>query len=191
MKANKYNDALEELIEVEELEKTLYGETSTQLAKTYKVIGTLYIISNKPGEARDYLMRAHNIFESKGQVKLLKEVKNKLRMLNSSMRLAAQAAIAEQKKGFDEGGDTANESGNDGTDNEGTKRSKPLGKKKLGKKFVGMGKIGSAGASKGKKKPFGAAQAKGAVHNNFMEDGRGEDENSELREEKSGDEDNE
>ncbi len=66
-----------------------------QLGKTYKVIGTLYIITNNPGEARDYLMRAHAIFEAKGQVKLLKEVKNKLKMLNSCVKISAEVAAAE------------------------------------------------------------------------------------------------
>lgn len=88
LKSNNYNEALEELREVEELEKTLYGDNSIQLGKTYKVIGTLYIINNNPAEAREYLMRAHAIFESKGLIKLLKEVKNKLKMLNSSVKLA-------------------------------------------------------------------------------------------------------
>ena len=37
-------------------------------------------------------MRAHAIFESKGLVKLLKEVKNKIKMLNSSVKLAAEVA---------------------------------------------------------------------------------------------------
>jgi hypothetical protein len=56
------------------------------------VIGTLYIINNNPPEARDYLMRAHTIFEQKGLIKLLKEVKSKLKMLNSSVKLAQEAA---------------------------------------------------------------------------------------------------
>jgi hypothetical protein len=34
---------------------TLYGDMSLNLGKTYKVIGTLYIIQNSPVEARDYL----------------------------------------------------------------------------------------------------------------------------------------
>lgn len=84
LKKENYSDALDELKEVEELEKSLYGDNSTNLAKTYKVIGTLHIINNNPAEAKDYLMRAHAIFESKGQLKLLKEVKNKLKMLSSS-----------------------------------------------------------------------------------------------------------
>lgn len=37
-------------------------------------------------------MRAHAIFEAKGLLKLLKEVKNKLKMLNSSVKLAAEVA---------------------------------------------------------------------------------------------------
>jgi tetratricopeptide (TPR) repeat protein len=108
LKKENYTDALEELKEVEELEKSLYGDNSSQLAKTYKVIGTLYIINNNPPEARDYLMRAHAIFESKGQLKLLKEVKNKLKMLNSSQKIAAAEAMANE--GLDSGDDSANNS---------------------------------------------------------------------------------
>lgn len=55
LKANKYDDALEEVIEVEEQERNLYGETSIQLGRTYKLIGTLYILRQKPNEARIYL----------------------------------------------------------------------------------------------------------------------------------------
>ena len=40
-------------------------------------------------------MRAHAIFEAKGQVKLLKEVKNKLKMLNSCVKINAEVAAAE------------------------------------------------------------------------------------------------
>ncbi len=55
LKANKYDEALEEVIGVEEQEKNLYGETSIQLGRTYKLIGTLYILWRKPNEARIYL----------------------------------------------------------------------------------------------------------------------------------------
>lgn len=44
--------ALQELKQVEELEMNLYGDRSSNLAKTYKVIGTLYIIQNAPTEAK-------------------------------------------------------------------------------------------------------------------------------------------
>ncbi len=59
------------------------------------MIGTLFIINSNPAEAREYLMRAHGIFESKGMLKLLKEVKNKLKMLSSSVKLAAEMVAAE------------------------------------------------------------------------------------------------
>lgn len=59
----------------------LYGDMSLNLGKTYKVIGTLYIIQNSPVEARDYLQRALAIFELKGNLKVQKEVKTKLKLL--------------------------------------------------------------------------------------------------------------
>jgi hypothetical protein len=48
-------------------------------------------------------MRAHAIFESKGLLKLLKEVKNKLKMLNSSVKMAAEMVAAEVESGDDSG----------------------------------------------------------------------------------------
>jgi hypothetical protein len=78
------------------LEISLYGERSSNLAKTYKVIGTLYIIQNAHTEAKQYLVQAAQIFEQRGMVKMLKEVKHKLKMLQSSNRAALmQAATAE------------------------------------------------------------------------------------------------
>ena len=53
----------------------LYGDRSTNLAKTYKVLGTLYIIQNNGAEAKNYLMQAASIFEQRGMIKLFKEVK--------------------------------------------------------------------------------------------------------------------
>lgn len=127
--------------EVEELEKTLYGDSSVQLGKTYKVIGTLFIINNNPSEARDYLMRAHQIFESKGLIKLLKEVKNKLKMLNSAVKLTAEAVTAE---GLVESGDDSgkefspDKKGGDGAMKMKTKKKKAggVGKGKKPKKTV-------------------------------------------------------
>ncbi len=87
LKANMYQDALTELTAVEELEKCLYGEDSVKLGKTYKIIGTLYIITESPEEARQYLMQAYKIFESKGQEKLMKEVAGKLKLVNSSKKV--------------------------------------------------------------------------------------------------------
>ena len=74
LRGNKFEEALRELKEVEDLERLLYGETSAQLAKTQKIIGTLMIIMKSSynseavsaDDAREYLMQAHAIFEQKG-----------------------------------------------------------------------------------------------------------------------------
>jgi len=63
LKSSKYDEALSELKEVEELETTLYGDRSGNLAKTYKVIGTLLILNNMTEEAKEYLLKAQSIFE--------------------------------------------------------------------------------------------------------------------------------
>jgi hypothetical protein len=59
----------------------LYGEKSPNIAKTLKVIGTLLIIQSNPVEAKIYLNRAMAIFEARGMLKMLKEVKQKLKMV--------------------------------------------------------------------------------------------------------------
>lgn len=41
LKSNHYEEALQEFKEVEILEKVLYGDSSLNLAKTYKTVGTL------------------------------------------------------------------------------------------------------------------------------------------------------
>ncbi len=98
------------------------------------MIGTLFIINNNPVDARDYLMRAHAIFESKGLLKLLKEVKSKLKMLNSSTKLAAEMIAAEA----DSGDDSGKEASPDRKNSEARKASlgKKKGLKKKGKKTV-------------------------------------------------------
>ncbi len=58
-----------------------------KLGKTYKIIGTLYIITESPEEARQYLMQAYKIFESKGQDKLMKEVAGKLKLVSAGKKV--------------------------------------------------------------------------------------------------------
>ncbi len=77
-------------------------------------------------------MRAHAIFESKGLLKLLKEVKSKLKMLNSSTKLAAEMIAAEA----DSGDDSGKEASPDRKNSEARKASKKKGLKKKGKKTV-------------------------------------------------------
>ena len=73
--------------QVEQLERTLYGESSTQLGKTYKVIGTIHLLNKNNAEAREYLLKSQAIFEQKGLLKLLKEVKQKLKLLDKSSNM--------------------------------------------------------------------------------------------------------
>lgn len=92
LRGTKFEEALKELQEVEDLEKYLYGELSSQIAKTFKIIGTLMIIMrNSPDtrivnmdEARDYLMQAHAIFEQRGMLRQLRETKQKIKLLSQA-----------------------------------------------------------------------------------------------------------
>lgn len=68
------------------MELQLYGERSANLGKTYKVIGTLHIILNNPAEAKNYLTLAAQIFEQRGMLKMLKEVRQKIKMLQANNR---------------------------------------------------------------------------------------------------------
>lgn len=102
LKSNQYDEALNEVIQVEEQERSLYGETSLQLGRTYKLIGTLYILRRKQNEAKVYLQKAQTIFELKGASKLLKEVKNKLNMLRNSLKMDEDFAGEENKEDSDE-----------------------------------------------------------------------------------------
>jgi hypothetical protein len=57
-----------------------------------KVIGALLIISGNRIKAREYLMQAHMIFESRGMVRNLKEVKEKMKALKMATKAAADLA---------------------------------------------------------------------------------------------------
>ena len=46
------------------------------------MIGTIHLLNKNQVAARDYLIKAQNIFEYKGLLKLLKEVKQKVKLLN-------------------------------------------------------------------------------------------------------------
>ena len=52
------------------------------------MIGTIYLLNKNHMEARDYLLKAQSIFEQRGQLKLLKEVKTKLKLLTPGKMLA-------------------------------------------------------------------------------------------------------
>lgn len=142
LKANQYDEALNEVIQVEDQERQLFGETSLQLGRTYKLIGTLYILRHKQAEAKVYLQKAQTIFELKGATKLLKEVKTKLNMMKSSLRHDMDMAGEEENKSESE----------DDMSSGAEEVSKPTTKKKK--------KTKKATSKSRKKKP--------AFNNNFM-----------------------
>lgn len=62
------------------MEVKVYGEGSVHVAKTQKIIGTIYILMQKHSEAQKYLMKALKIFEENGIKKAVTEIKSKLKL---------------------------------------------------------------------------------------------------------------
>ncbi len=58
----------------------MFGENSLQTARTLKLLGAVYI-SMEVADARAYLKRAMNIFQSHGNKKQVQEIREKLKML--------------------------------------------------------------------------------------------------------------
>ena len=52
-----------------------------KIGKTYKIIGTLYIITQNNDKAREYFTLAYRIFEGKGMTKMMGEIEQKLKMI--------------------------------------------------------------------------------------------------------------
>lgn len=109
LRGTKFEEALKELQEVEDLEKYLYGELSSQIAKTFKIIGTLMIIMrNSPDtrivnmdEARDYLMQAHAIFEQRGMLRQLRETKQKIKLLSQASQQDQISFVQDEINGLE------------------------------------------------------------------------------------------
>eukprot|EP00831_Metopus_contortus_P006822 TRINITY_DN12611_c0_g1_i2.p2 TRINITY_DN12611_c0_g1~~TRINITY_DN12611_c0_g1_i2.p2 ORF type:complete len:180 (-),score=54.41 TRINITY_DN12611_c0_g1_i2:202-741(-) len=127
LKDNQYQEALDELLEVEELEKHLYGEDNIQLGKTYKIIGTLYIITKSGEQAAQYLSQAYSIFENAGNSKLMKEVAAKMKLLRS-------AKMKELNIGEEEKDQYSGEKGSEDKSNPSASPVKPRSAAKKGKK---------------------------------------------------------
>ena len=66
---------------------------SIQVGRTYKVIGTLYIIKNSLLEAKEYLTKALNIFEQKCALNLAREVKSKLQIVTGNSRVHSKMNV--------------------------------------------------------------------------------------------------
>ena len=80
MKSERFKEAVNELLEIVELEEKVYGESSIQTARTLKFLGTVYV-SLEIGDAKTYLKRAMNIFQSHGNKKQVEEIRDKLKHL--------------------------------------------------------------------------------------------------------------
>ena len=92
---------------------TLFGERSVNVGKTYKVIGTLFTINRQYPEAKEYLHKAIQVYESKGMSKIVKEIRQKIKLLNSNQtrqggvsdRDMMQAPIMADESAYDSQGD--------------------------------------------------------------------------------------
>ena len=81
------------------MERNLYGEDSVKVAKTYKIIGTLNIITESPEQAKEYLIRAYRIFEARGMEKMMKEIANKLKLADSTKKTGGENRSEERRVG--------------------------------------------------------------------------------------------
>jgi hypothetical protein len=66
------------LEEVQETEEKVYGENSTQVGKTLKLLGTVHMRTKNTGEAEQNLKKAQKILHEQGYPKLVKEIKTML-----------------------------------------------------------------------------------------------------------------
>ena len=89
----------------------MFGERSVNYAKTLKVIGTLLIVVGSLADAKAYLQRSLAIFEQKGMLKMVKEVKNKIKMAQSGNK---QQILMEAQREFGEPKGSGNMAGDAG-----------------------------------------------------------------------------
>lgn len=87
LKAGEYDQALEECMELEDVEKQLFGEGSIQYAKNLKVIGTILMILSRHQEAREYYNRALVIFQgNKNGKRGAVEIRQKLATISEALK---------------------------------------------------------------------------------------------------------
>ena len=81
LKNEHHQEALNEMLQTEEMETRLYGEYSVQVAKTHKIIGTILILTQQYALATKYFTRAKKIFEDGNFKKQVAEVEDKIVLL--------------------------------------------------------------------------------------------------------------
>jgi hypothetical protein len=80
------------------LEKALYGEYSIHVGKTYKLIGTLFILMKNMNDAREFLLKAHKIFQIKHHPKYLKEVMLTMKKLQTTKDPVLSPEFSKEKE---------------------------------------------------------------------------------------------
>ena len=86
LKAGEYEEALQECLELEEIDKSLHGKGTQQYAKNLKVIGTILMILNRYSQAYEYFNKAHDIYSKLKNKKALKEIKEKLENIKKTLK---------------------------------------------------------------------------------------------------------
>ena len=117
----------------------------------------------KPQEAKEYLQRAQSIFEQRGLQKLLKEVKEKIKLINWQMKQGGPFVAAGEADNIIE--ESAYDSNNEGPMNPQLQMQQPVGvRPHLQHQISAAGKK-KKGVTKGlkKKREIGAVKT-----NNFM-----------------------
>ncbi|OMJ78716.1 hypothetical protein SteCoe_21393 [Stentor coeruleus] len=86
LKAGEYEEALQECLELEEIDKSLHGKSTQQYAKNLKVIGTILMILNRYSQAYDYFNKAYEIYSKNKNKKAVKEIKEKLETIKKTLK---------------------------------------------------------------------------------------------------------
>ncbi|OMJ68174.1 hypothetical protein SteCoe_34450 [Stentor coeruleus] len=86
LKAGEYEEALQECLELEEIDRSLHGKSTQQYAKNLKVIGTIFMILNRYSQAYDYFNKAYDIYSKIKNKKAMKEIKEKLETIKKTLK---------------------------------------------------------------------------------------------------------
>lgn len=96
LKVNRNEEALQELLETELLQKKFYGEDSLQLAKTCMIIGAIFFMENNFLNTQRYYTRALNIFEENGIKPAVADLKKKIKV---AKEMRERALLAQSQQG--------------------------------------------------------------------------------------------
>ncbi len=84
------------------MEIKFYGENSVHVAKTQKIIGTIYILMQNYNESIKYLTKAMKTFEENGMKKPVTEIRSKLKIAKENR----DKSKGDKKRNSDDENDT-------------------------------------------------------------------------------------